>query len=103
MKNLQKKVADFIAENDLDTKAEFRALDLVSEVGEIAKEILKMTDYGKAEAKPRDEVKGELGDALFALMALANRLDVDLEEALEMVLAKYASRLTKGSAGSEVE
>jgi len=103
MKNLQKKVSEFIAANGLDTGVEFRALDLVSEVGEVAKEILKMTDYGKSEAKPREELRGEIGDALFALVALANRLDVDLEEALELVLAKYASRLEKGSAGSETE
>ncbi len=103
MKNLQTKVAEFITANGLDTGAEFRALDLVSEVGEVAKEILKMTDYGKAEARPREELKGELGDVLFALVALANQLDVDLEEALEIVLDKYALRLEKGSAGSETE
>ncbi len=103
MKDLQKRVAQFIADNEMASKPEFRALDLASEVGEVAKEILKMTDYGKAEARPRDEVKGELGDVLFALIALADSLDVDLEDALEMVLAKYASRLKKGSAGSESE
>ncbi|MBD3281378.1 nucleotide pyrophosphohydrolase [Candidatus Uhrbacteria bacterium] len=101
MKDLQKRVAQFVADNGMDTKPEFRALDLVSEVGEVAKEILKMTDYGRAAAKPREEIKSELGDVLFALTALADSLDVDLEEALEMVLGKYTKRLEKGSAGSE--
>lgn len=101
---MQKKVAEFVAQNNLDTGAEFRALDLMSEIGEVAKEILKMTDYGKSDAEPREEIKGELGDALFSLMALANRLDVDLEEALDSVLQKYAKRLQQGgSAGSESE
>lgn len=100
MKDLQKRIAEFIEENNMQTGPEFRALDLASEFGEVAKEILKMTDYGKAEVKPRDEIKGELGDVLFALTALADSLDVDLEEALEMALDKYAKRMEKGSAGS---
>lgn len=101
MKHLQERIAQFVADNGMDTAPEFRALDLVSEVGEVSKEILRMTDYGKAGMMPREEIKGELGDVLFALMALADSLDVDLEEALEMVLDKYAKRLEKGSASSE--
>jgi NTP pyrophosphatase (non-canonical NTP hydrolase) len=43
----------------------------------------------------------ELGDALFALLALCAALDVDAEAALETSLAKYEERLTEsGGAGS---
>ncbi|MBU2036319.1 hypothetical protein KKC36_02635, partial [Patescibacteria group bacterium] len=53
--------------------------------------------------QPRQEVKSELGDVLYSLITVANSLDIDLEEALDLVLEKYQKRLEKGSAGSEVE
>ncbi len=77
------------------------ALDIQSELGEVAKEILKMTDYGRKPFIYREEVKPEIGGLLFSLIALANSLDVDLEEALEIVLEKYEKGLNNGSAGSE--
>jgi len=49
----------------------------------------------------REELKSELGDLLYSIITIANSFDVDLEEALNMVLEKYKSRLNKGSAGSE--
>lgn len=103
LKDLQSKVKQFVNENELDSPPEFRALDLVSEIGEIAKEILKMTDYGNKPLRKNKEVKSELGDALFSLIVLANKLQVDLEEALGLVLKKYQQRLGKGSASSEVD
>ena len=60
-----------------------------------------MTDYGRKPFAYREEIKSEIGDLLFSLIALANSLDVDLEDALEIVLEKYEKRLKKGSAGSE--
>lgn len=103
MKKIQKKVQTFCSDNGMTCSPENRALDLVSEIGEVAKELNNMTDYGTAESEPRAGMKDELGDALFSLLELANTLDVDLESALEESLAKYERRLKKGSAGSEVE
>lgn len=103
MKQTQERIAAFVHKHDLASEAAFRTLDLVSEVGEIAKEILLMTNYGKKKGEIKEELKGEIGDTLFSLMVLANELNIDLEEALEVVLAKYEHRLKKGSAGSEVE
>ena len=101
MKDLQQKIRKFCDDNDMNAAAPSRFLDLVSEVGEVSKEVLKMNDYGRKELEFRDEIRSELGDVLFSLVALANKLDVDLENALELVLAKYEKRLKKGSAGSE--
>lgn len=101
LKTLQQKIKDFVNKNNLDSPTEFRVLDLVSETGEVAKEILKMTNYGNAELKINDEVKLELGDTLYSLIVVANKLDVNLDEALNLVLQKYEKRLSKGSAGSE--
>lgn len=101
LKNLQQKVKAFVNKNNLDSPTEFRVLDLVSETGEVAKEILKMTNYGNSKLVISDNIKSELGDVLYSLMVVANKLDIKLDEALELVLEKYSKRLKKGSAGSE--
>ena|GEM_PF-5172747 len=47
MKDLQKKIEEFVRVHDIKCGAGERMLDLVSEVGEVSKEILKSTDYGR--------------------------------------------------------
>ena len=85
----------------MEAPIEHRVLDTVSEIGEVAKEILKMTNYGGKPLEYRDNIKSELGDVLYSLITVANGLDIDLEDALEEVLEKYKTRLKKGSASSE--
>lgn len=99
----QDEVKEFAKKNNLLHKPEAHALDLIAEIGEVAKEILKATDYGKKEFKSREELKSELGDAFYSLLMLANACNVDMEEALKLVLEKYKKRLAKGGAGSEFE
>ncbi|WP_283403206.1 MazG-like family protein [Halorubrum sp. DM2] len=98
--NDQHRVAAFVEEHGLETDLAYRALDLESEVGEIAKEVATSTDYGRnpdAAAIATDEI----GDALFALLALAETADVDAGEALDASLAKYEARIeSSGDAGS---
>ncbi|MBL7156453.1 MAG: MazG-like family protein [Candidatus Pacebacteria bacterium] len=101
MKNIQKRVREFCEKNNLESPPEYRLLDTFSELGEVAKEILKMTDYGRKPMEFREEMKSELGDALYSLITVANSFDIDLEQALEMVLEKYEKRIKKGGAGSE--
>ena len=101
MKDIQEKIKKFCEENDMESPIEYRVLDTISELGEVAKEILKMTDYGKKPIEYRDELKSELGDVFYSLITIANTFDIDLENALEQVLKKYKKRLKKGSAGSE--
>ncbi|MFT4304822.1 MAG: MazG nucleotide pyrophosphohydrolase domain-containing protein [Candidatus Woesearchaeota archaeon] len=74
---------------------------MLSELGEVAKEILKMSNYGKKEIEYKEELKMELGDVLYSLITIANTYNIDLEEALNQVLQKYETRLKKGSPGSE--
>jgi NTP pyrophosphatase (non-canonical NTP hydrolase) len=103
MKEVQDKIKKFCSDNGLDSPVEHRILDLVSEVGELSKDVLKMSNYGREEFKLNSEVELELGDVLYSLITVANSLNVSLEEALEKVVDKYEKRLKKGSAGSEVE
>ncbi|ELY85380.1 MazG-like family protein [Natrinema altunense] len=88
----QRKVADFVTEYDLETPPEFRLLDLVSEVGELAKDANTATDYGESPAD-LEIATDELGDALFALLALADALEIDASTALEEAIEKYDRRL----------
>ena len=98
---LQGSVAAFVEEYGLEAPVHARALDLVSEVGELAKEILEGTDYGSAPFEAPEGWTGELGDSLFALVCLANSTGVDLEAALNAALEKYRERLALGGdAGS---
>lgn len=101
MKSLQEKVHNFCKNNCLNNSVEVACLDLVSEIGEVCKEILKATNYGKNEFKKYKEFESELGDCFYSLICVANAADVDLEKMLELVLEKYKRRLKKGSAGSQ--
>jgi len=101
---MQKQVAEFVRQHVLDSDVVHRVLDLVSEVGELSKEVLKATDYGK-QAFQLGVVDGhwqeELGDVLFSLICVANATDVDLEQSLASVLEKYRNRIqSKYDAGS---
>ena len=101
MRKIQEKINLFCKENDLDSPVEHRVLDTMSELGEVAKEILKMSDYGRKPVEYRAGLKSELGDVLYSLITIANTFDIDLEDALSQVIKKYERRLKKGSAGSE--
>lgn len=94
VKESQEKVKKFVAQYNYETSVENRLLDLCSELGELAKEILKSNNYGKQEFKINEHFRDELGDVLFSIICLANSTDTDLEEALSFVLNKYARRLS---------
>jgi NTP pyrophosphatase (non-canonical NTP hydrolase) len=97
----QQRVAAFVAEHQLETEPASRLLDLLSELGEVAKEILKGSDYGKADFSATPDWEGELADTFFALVCLANATGVDLDAALDGALRKYQTRLaSRGEAGS---
>ena len=98
---LQQRVADFVRAHQLEAPAPSRLLDLTSEVGELAKEALKATSYGRAAFRAGGAWSDELGDVFFTLICLANGTDVDLEAALTAALEKYDRRLAgRGDAGS---
>jgi NTP pyrophosphatase (non-canonical NTP hydrolase) len=101
IQELQNRIREFSKAHNLDSAPEYKILDTVSELGEVAKEMLKMTDYGKKKIEFREEMQSELGDLLYSVVTIANSLDVDLEQAVNSVLAKYEKRLEKGSPGSE--
>jgi threonine synthase len=97
----QQRVVAFIRRYRLRHDPSVHALDLVSEVGEVAKEVLLATDYGQREPEFRSELTDELGDAFYSLLALTNACDVDADSALNTALKKYEHRLAeRGTASS---
>ena len=98
-----KNVVEFLAKSKTGTNALVRLADISSELGEVSKEVLKASDYGRDTTVLKDAAsfKEEYGDLLFAILALGVENDVDPSEALELVLKKYNTRLeTKGHIGS---
>lgn len=95
----QQKVATFVQEHEMESPPVYRLLDLVSELGEVAKDATESTTYG---AEPTDlEISSdELGDVLFSLLALAEAVEINADEALDEALAKYDDRISDSGTAS---
>ena len=100
----QEKVKKFMGKNNMNNPVEYRMLDLVDEIGEVAKEISKMSGYGTKKPEFRKEIIMELGDVFYSLITIANYYNIDLLKSLDLVIEKYNKRIKKGGhAGSENE
>ena len=99
----QDQVQEFIQRNGLEAPPPYRLLDLVAEMGEVAKELLNGSDYGRLPFTPQDSWSDEVGDLYFSLICLANSTGVDLSAALHKAMEKYNNRLRRtGEASSGV-
>jgi NTP pyrophosphatase (non-canonical NTP hydrolase) len=99
----QDRVSAFVEAHDLHADPEYRLLDLASEVGELAEGANDSTGYG-TDPRSLSVDEDELGDALFALLAFAESVDVDAGDALDAALAKYERRIeSSGEPGSDAE
>jgi NTP pyrophosphatase (non-canonical NTP hydrolase) len=92
MGNWQQRATEFAQKHNLSHPPSVYALDLMSELGEVAKEILLATDYGERPFQPSPELQGELGDVLYSLCQLATSTGIDLEDAFTSTLEKYKTR-----------
>ncbi|CAM3886313.1 nucleotide pyrophosphohydrolase [Mesobacillus zeae] len=66
---------------------------MTEELGELAREVNH--HYGEKPKKSSEgekEIEEELGDLLFVLICFANSLNIDLEEAHDLVLKKFNTR-----------
>ncbi len=99
----QEEVDIFVKHYGLYIEPEYRFMDLVSELGEVSKQIIAQTDYGDKEKIEKTEyLEEELGDLYFSLIVLANSLNIDLDIALDNVMEKYKKRIEEnGDPGSE--
>jgi NTP pyrophosphatase (non-canonical NTP hydrolase) len=90
----QKQVDDWISQFEEGYWKPLSMLARVTEeVGELAR--LLNHEYGEKPKKPGEapqEVGEEIGDVVFVLLALANSLEIDMDEAFRKVMEKYRSR-----------
>ena len=99
---MQSMVEEFIKKYQLESDAATRYIDLVSEVGELGKEIVVSTDYGKKAFEVNEQMTSEMGDCLFSILALCYELGIDSGDALRKSLSKYEGRFySKGDIGSD--
>lgn len=78
-----------------------RMLDISSEAGELAKEVIKSTSYGERGFQKTNGVENELGDLLYSVISFALENGIDPKGAVEKVILKYENRLNmKGNMGS---
>ncbi|QKS71114.1 nucleotide pyrophosphohydrolase [Paenalkalicoccus suaedae] len=66
---------------------------MTEEVGELAREVNHY--YGEKPKKSSEEdrsMEQELGDILFVMICFANSLDIDMEEAFDLVMNKFNTR-----------
>lgn len=88
----QDRVARFVAEHEIEAPIEYRLLDLASKLGELAKEVNESAGYG-AEPDGVELPVDELGDAMFALLALCERTDVNAGDAVDSAIEKYEGEI----------
>lgn len=100
-RKLQKLVADSVKKNRLGMLPEHACMDLMSELGELSKEIAESSNYGRGMPKPRSEIREEMGDVFWSLINLANVYKIDLETELRNSIRKMEQRMKKtGRPGS---
>lgn len=95
---MQRKVKFFnekVMKREDKASVETRLLDIQSELGELAKEVLKATDYGKTSFAKTDDFEMEFGDVFYSLLSLADEAGLDAEECLNKALSKYQERMNK--------
>jgi len=99
--DFQARVRRFLSDHHLAHTPETHALDLLAEVGEVAKALLESSDYGQRPAAATPTLELELGDTFYSLVTLAEAVHVDLSSALDAALARYEARIAAaGHAGN---
>lgn len=94
LQSLQRRVDDYIGQFQ---EGYFEPMTLIvrltEELGELAREVNH--HYGekpKKQSEPEGDIALELGDLLFVIVCLANRLDIDLSLAFNQVMDKFETR-----------
>ena len=99
MKDILNTLNDLMIKADAKMDPQSRMMDVASEVGELSKEVLKSTKYGKKEFTMTPEFEEEYGDVLYSLLTMGLENGIDIEANMKNVIKKMNSRF--GIAESE--
>ena len=103
IKEIQDKLAKFAEERDWDQfhSPKNLVMALTSEVGEL-NDLFQWLTEEQSKNSDTDEIRQELADIFIYLLRLADKLDIDIEDAvrekIEINAKKYPVDLAKGNA-----
>ena len=94
IKQAQEMIDIFVKERNWQTTETDTVLHIIEELGEIARNVLKMKNYGGQHTSNSNiNMDEELGDILYLILKLSNQTNINLEKAfinkLEMIRNKY--------------
>lgn len=93
IKELQEDVNTFVNERGWQTPMGDILIHVVEELGEVARNVLRMKNYGGQHTADKDNNMGEeLADVFYLLLKMANECNVDLEKAFTSKMEKNAKR-----------
>lgn len=94
----QKEVKELVKKFNLNWSVYVRYIHLVEEIGELGEAITvhqgdRKAGSGESALADHVDLKEELGDILFGLIDIANRLGISTTEALEDAFRRYEKKL----------
>ena len=94
IKQSQQMIDNFVKERNWQTPASDITLHMLEEMGEVARNVLKIKNYGGQHTQDSEvNMDEELADVFYLVLKLANETNIDLEKALlakmEKIKAKY--------------
>jgi len=93
IKEAQEIVNRVVSERKWETPSSDTFIHLVEELGEIARNILKMKNYGgQHTSDSKINLDEELADVFYLLLKLSNENNVDLDKALEKKIEEISKR-----------
>ena len=93
LRELQFYVKKFVDERNWQTPASDVLIHMVEELGEVARNVLKMKNYGGQHTSDANHNMGEeLADVFYLLLKLSNESNVDLVEAFSQKMEKNSKR-----------
>ncbi|MEK6918756.1 MAG: hypothetical protein AABW73_01825 [Nanoarchaeota archaeon] len=92
MRDIQNRVWKFCEDYKLNEHPKERLINLLSNFDKHSMSIIILSEHGANPDKYSDEIKSEFGELLLGLINSANTLNVDLHEALDLVLKKKSKK-----------
>ena len=93
IRGMQDYVNNFVMERGWQTPASDILTHIVEELGEVARNVLHMKNYGGQHTSDKDiNMDEELADLLYLLLKMSNECNVDLGKAFTLKMEKNAKR-----------
>ncbi len=92
VRELQDEVEKFVNERDWQTPPGDILTHMVEELGEVARNVLYMKNYGNRNSSEKSNMDEELADLLYLLLKMSNECKIDLGEAFKHKMEKNIRR-----------